>query len=89
MHAYTVTADKLSGQYLYDWKPPGSPELYVPSDQETNRQQADLRSCASTLNAVLEKNVPIPSREVRAIQLSHCMEAKGWQLLPVEVLVTG
>jgi hypothetical protein len=90
MRSYTSTATKLSRDLLaYDWKPPGSPAFYIPSEREDASQKADLKACVDKLNADLAADRVTLTRETRAIQLAYCMEEKGWRLLPVEIVVTS
>ena len=92
LEAYTSTAAKID-RSMFAWQPPGQSGLDalrtdIPADEE-QRRSVDIHACATELAREYSRLVDVPIREVRAAQLAHCMEKKGWELQYVLVLVTS
>jgi hypothetical protein len=69
-----------------DWKPLGKGYSYEISEEESVREQFFLHSCISELTARFD---PAPGPALRAVQLSECMQARGWHLALEELIPPG
>jgi hypothetical protein len=77
---------------MFAWQPPGEGGLNairnIAADEE-QRKSADVHTCVVELAKEYADFNEVPVREVRAAQLAHCMQKKGWELQYVVVLVTS
>jgi hypothetical protein len=78
---------------MFAWQPPGQGgrdvlRSDIPADEE-QRRSVDIHMCVIELAKESSNVNDVPIREVRAVQLAHCMEKRGWELQYVLVLVTS
>jgi hypothetical protein len=82
--AYEATAIELAATervgavaFAKAWKPVGTSIADALSDEDRVRGEFWLASCVNELAA---RFVPAPRDAVRALQITECMQARGWRL---------